>query len=105
MADNVEREEQQGAPAPDPIADRSLSGPILICSALLFLSLAWALYDEVIGDRPWKAYQQQFVQVYTHYLNQLGPKQAAAEKALRASPQFQELQQKLQAPEHSVEGV
>ena len=77
MADDVERGGNPGG-EPDPITGTSLSGVLLVCSALLFLSLGWALWDELFGQRPWKSYQRQFVTLYSRYLKNLGPRQAAA---------------------------
>lgn len=91
-----------GAPAPDPVANSSLSGPVLVASLLLFLSLVWALYDELVGQRPWKNYQTQFVHLYSSYLKKLGPRQAAAEKAVRSSPEFLRIEQRLKAAEGAV---
>ena len=59
----------------DPIADKSLSWQLLIASALLVASTVWALYDEVIGRRPWKRYQSEFAAVYDKHLTALGPDQ------------------------------
>ena len=49
MAKGVEEEPRSQGATPDPIADRSLSGLILVGVALMFLSLAWALYDELVS--------------------------------------------------------
>ncbi len=83
--------------APDPITSRSFSGPIMVTALLLLLALAWALYDEAWGDRPWKSYQRNFIRLYTAYLNKLEPAQAAAEKQLRDSPEAQALEQQIQS--------
>lgn len=101
MPKDVERDANPGT-EPDPITGSSLSGPLLVCSALLFLSLGWALYDELFGQRPWKSYQRQFVTLYSTYLKKLGPRQAAAEKALRSSAEYRGLEREVQAAEQSV---
>ena len=44
--------------ARDPIVSRSTSGIMLICALLLTASLAWSLYDEAFGQRPWKGMHQ-----------------------------------------------
>jgi len=87
---------------PDPVADSTLSGPILVGAVLLFVSLAWALVDELVVDRPWKRYQQQFVRAYTTYLKRIGPRQAAAEKAVYASPEFRKIEDELKAAEGAI---
>jgi cytochrome c2 len=86
-------------PAPDPLSARSLSGPILIATILLFLSLVWALYDELFVQRPWKAYQQQAVTLYTAYLKKLSRQEGRAEKAVYSSPEFLKIEQQVRAAE------
>ena len=46
------------APVRDPIISRSTSGILLICALLMTAVLAWALYDEAYGQRPWKQIQR-----------------------------------------------
>jgi cytochrome c2 len=101
MADDVDRE---GNPAgeSDPVAGKSLSGPLLISAALLFLSLGWALYDELFGQRPWKSYQREFAARYSRFLKNLEPRQAAAEKAVRSSPEYRRLEGELRAAEKTA---
>jgi len=81
----------------DPVTSKSLSMPLLVSSALLMLSLGWALYDEMIGLRPWRAYQLRFAALYTAFLNQEAPKQAEAEKAIRESADYKKLEAQWQA--------
>src|SRR6202142_3912903 len=95
-------EDTTGQRGPDPIADKSLSGIVLLCTALMFLSLIWALYDELVGQRPWRAYQQQFVKSYTAYLKKLEPRQEAAEKAVFGSDEFQNMESQLKAAEQAA---
>jgi cytochrome c2 len=102
MAKDNNPEETRPESPPDPIADGSLSGPVLISMALLTLSLGWALYDELFYQRPWKKYQRAFVRSYSAYLKKLGPKQAAAEKAIFASPAFQKVDAQLKAAEKAA---
>jgi cytochrome c551/c552 len=102
MAAKDENNETNGVPQNDPIVGTSLSGPMVISSVLLFLSLIWAVYDELAGQRPWKHYQGQFISLYTSYLNKLGPKQAAAEKAVFASGEFRRIEEELKAAESQI---
>ena len=39
-------------PADDPIVSSSTSGWMLFSALLLTISIAWALYDEALGQRP-----------------------------------------------------
>ncbi|MCW5980673.1 MAG: c-type cytochrome [Bryobacteraceae bacterium] len=101
MASDNEQATKPGV-EPDPIADKSLSFPLLVLSGLLFLSLVWALYDELLAARPWKQYQQEFVSRYTNFLKKLGPQQAALEKQVLASPEFQKIEEQRKAAEAAV---
>ncbi len=98
MADNVANEqlEKRAETAePDPIADSSMSRSLLITSILLIITLVWSLYDEIFGQRPWKAYQSDFVASYTEHLE--GLRKAAAgteersEKAIKESEEYRKL--------------
>jgi len=98
---------QDGHPpgnTPDPVVDSTLSGPVAVAAVLLFLSLIWALFDEVSADRPWKRYQEQFVRLYTTYLKKLGPRQAALEKAVYSSPEYLRIDDQLKAAEQASAG-
>ncbi|HWP44405.1 MAG TPA: c-type cytochrome, partial [Blastocatellia bacterium] len=100
MVDNVgseQLEKRVETPEPDPIAEKSMSGPLVLFSFLLILTLIWSLYDEVFGQRPWKAYQSEFVDSYTAYLEKLKRPQAQAEREIRESAEYQELDQAYQA--------
>jgi cytochrome c len=75
----------------DPVVESSLSKHLFIWSALLLLSLGWALYDEVYGIRPWKTYQSRFAKLYTRYLRRVEPNEAGSEGRIKASPEYQKL--------------
>ncbi len=89
-------------PERDPIVSQSLSGPLLISVLLLMVTVAWSLYDEGYGQRPYKDYQQRFVRQYTTYLESLKPKQASSEEALRQSPEYQRLEQAFDEAQKAV---
>ena len=84
-------------PAHDPIVSRSTSGIMLICALLLTISLGWALYDEALGQRPWKGIQKQFVSRYTRYLKSIKPQAGNTEKEVKESPEYQALEAEAQA--------
>ena len=44
---------------------------MLISALLMIGTLAWALWDESYGQRPWKGIQQEFVKRYTSYLKSI----------------------------------
>jgi hypothetical protein len=82
---------EPAVPANDPIVSRSTSGIMLICALLLTLSLAWALYDEALGQRPWKGIQKEFVSRYTRYLRSIKQQAGKTENELKESPEYQAL--------------
>src|SRR2546426_717760 len=86
----------------DPVVSSSLSKHLFIWSALLLLSLGWALYDEVYGIRPWKSYQGRFAKVYSRYLRGVRPHEATFENQIKASADYQKLDREMQAAENAV---
>src|SRR5262245_61775725 len=86
----------------DPVTSSSLSKPLVISSALLLLSLAWALYDEVWGIRPWKSYQARFIQVYSKFLKQARPSEGEIEAKIKASAEYQKLDKEMRDEEKKV---
>jgi cytochrome c2 len=89
-------------PAHDPIVSWSTSGIMLVCALLLTFSLAWSLYDEAIGQRPWKGMQQQFVARYDRYLNSIKGRAGDGEKEVRESPEYQALESAAAAAKDKV---
>ena len=73
----------------DPIVSRSTSGILLLCALLLTASLAWSLYDEAFGQRPWKAMQQQFVSRYSKYLRSIKSQAGQTEAEVKENPEYQ----------------
>ena len=78
-------------PAEDPIASRSTSGWMLVSALLLTVSIAWALYDEAFGQRPWKGMQREFVARYTRYLDSIKANAGKSEADIKESPEYQQL--------------
>lgn len=101
MADSPEPESlvkrEPEAPAHDPIVSRSTSGIMLVCALLLTLSLGWALYDEALGQRPWKGIQKQFVSRYTRYLKSIKTQAGKTEKEVKESAEYQQFEAEAQA--------
>ena len=96
MADNTESEQLEKrveTPEPDPITESSMSGLLLIFSLLMVISLIWSLYDELLGQRPWKGYQKDFVAAYTDYLDTIAPRAEKTEKELKESDEYKSLEQ------------
>lgn len=103
MAENTQSEQLEkrvpDTPEADPIADRSMSGPLLIFSLLLIITLLWSLYDEVLGQRPWKQYQKDFVSLYSDKLDDIRKPQTIAEKQVKESAEYQALEDQRKAAE------
>ena len=88
--------------ADDPITRQSFSMPLLVSAFLLVLTLAWALYDEAYGLRPWRAYQTRFARVYAKYLQEVIPKQRDAEREIHESAEFAKLEEQIGAAEEAA---
>lgn len=88
--------------ANDPIVSKSTSGILLLCALLLTLSLAWALWDEAFGQRPWKGIQKEFVSRYTRYLKSIRPQAGKTEAEVKESSEYQQLDAEAQAALETV---
>jgi len=87
----------------DPITGKSYGTALLVSSVLLMLSLAWALYDEMIGLRPWRSYQQRFAQAYLTFLSgKEAPQQAALEKAVKDSAAYKKFEEQIKSAEAAI---
>ncbi|HEX8853693.1 MAG TPA: hypothetical protein VF754_09415, partial [Pyrinomonadaceae bacterium] len=97
MADTPEtdklavRETTEDVPARDPITSRTTSSILVICALLMTGVLAWALYDEVYGQRPWKQMQREFVRRENRYLQRLKRAGNPTEKEVKESAEYQRL--------------
>ena len=78
-------------PAEDPIASWSTSGWMLMSALLLTISIGWALYDEALGQRPWKGMQREFVSRYSKYLDSIKADAGKSEAEIRDSAEYQQL--------------
>ena len=93
MADSPRPDEslvkkEPDVPAEDPITGRSTSGWMLVSALLMTISIAWALYDEAFGQRPWKGMQREFVARYTRYLDSIKDKAGNTEAEVKESPEY-----------------
>jgi cytochrome c551/c552 len=78
-------------PPDDPITSRPMAGLVLISAFILMLTVAWSLYDEFWGLRPWRGYQAEFSRVYSAYLQKQYTQRKSDEQKLYSSPQYQKL--------------
>src|SRR5881227_922072 len=86
----------------DPVVTSSLGKPLVISSTILLLSLAWGLYDEVWGTRPWKTYQADFARLYSKYLRAARPGEAEVEAKIKASAEYKQLDKEMNEAEKAV---
>jgi mono/diheme cytochrome c family protein len=75
---------------------------MLISMLLLIGTLAWALYDEAFGQRPWKSAQQEFVQRYTRYLRSIKGQAGQTEKEVTESAEYQQLDEEAKAADELI---
>jgi len=78
-------------PPDDPVTTRSLAPAILVSVFLLLMTVAWSLYNEFYGLRPWISYQNRFIAAYVPYLKAQLKQRKADEAALKATPEYQRL--------------
>src|SRR5262245_7112000 len=64
---------------------------MLVSALLMIISIAWALYDEAFGQRPWKGMQKEFVSRYTRYLDSIKANAGKSETDIKESPEYQQL--------------
>lgn len=108
MAESTERREslikrEEDLPAADPIASHSTSGWMLVSALLLTISIAWALYDEAFGQRPWKHMQREFVSRYSKYLDSIKSNAGKTEAEVKESPEYQQLEADEKAAREAVQ--
>jgi len=75
-------------PEQDPITGKSYAIHYLIATVILIATLFWALWDEAWGQRPWKAYQEQWKTRYTAFLDTARSKSTTSEKDVENNPEY-----------------
>ena len=63
---------------------------MLVSALLMTISIAWALYDEAFGQRPWKGMQKEFVSRYSRYLDSIKTNAGKTEAEIKESPEYQQ---------------
>src|SRR5215217_4952379 len=76
---------------------------MLVSALLMTLSIAWALYDEAFGQRPWKGMQKEFVSRYTRYLNSIKADAGKTEAEVKESPEYQQFDAEEKAAREQVQ--
>lgn len=107
MADSPETDaivkKESDLPLRDPIVSRSTSSMMLVSALLLIGVLAWALWDEAYGQRPWKGIQQEFVKRYTNYLKSIRNDAGKSEAQVKEDPEYQKLDGEAKAAQAEAE--
>src|SRR5580693_4856559 len=89
-------------PEQDPITGKSYAIHYLIATVILIGTLFWALWDEAWGQRPWKAFQDQWKDRYSAFLNTERSKSTQSEKDVEQSPDYIALKQAYQNADQST---
>jgi len=83
---------EQPIPEQDPIVTKSYAIHYVVAMVILMATLFWALWDEAYGQRPWKAFQSEWKDRYTAFLNTAESKSDKSEKDVTANAQYEQLQ-------------
>jgi len=75
-------------PEQDPITSKSYAAHYVLATVILIATLFWALWDEAWGQRPWKAFQEQWKDRYSAFLNTARSKSATSEKDVEQDPDY-----------------
>ena len=78
-------------PQDDPVVSRPMSVLILVSVFLLLLTVAWSLYGEFFGLRPWRDYQAHFRDLYSSYLRKQISQRRTQEQAFYTSADYKKL--------------
>ncbi len=73
-------------PKTDPITSSSYSYMLMVASVLLIITVAWSMWDEVYGLRPWRLYQRRFSSAYASFLDKQISRQKRLESDVYSSP-------------------
>jgi cytochrome c551/c552 len=84
---------EQPVPEQDPIVSKSYALHYVVAMVLLMITLFWALWDESFGQRPWKAFQQQWKARYTAFLKTAKSTSSQSEQQVEKNSDYQQLQQ------------
>jgi hypothetical protein len=84
---------EQPIPEQDPVVTKSYTMYYVVSMVLLMATLFWALWDEAYGQRPWKAFQQEWKHRYTAFLAKTEPASDKSVKDIESNPEYQQLDQ------------
>ena len=75
----------------DPVVSKSLAPHYVIATVVLMATLFWALWDENLGQRPWKAFQKEWKIRYSAFLGGARSKSSDSQKDVEGSSEYQAL--------------
>src|SRR5688500_1020613 len=76
---------------------------MLVSALLMTISIAWALYDEALGQRPWKGMQREVVSRYTRFLDSIKANAGKTEAELKETPEYTLLNDEANAAREEIE--
>ena len=94
--------DERPVPEKDPVVYSSLGTLLAIFSLLMMLSLVWAFYQEMVGLRPWRQYQEEFAGLYRDALEDLRPMREQEVVEIKASSGYQQLEEELLEAENQI---
>jgi cytochrome c551/c552 len=80
-------------PEDDPVVSRSFAPHYLVAILVLTATLFWALWDEDIGQRPWKAFQNEWKTRYSAFLKNAHSQSDTSQKEVESNPEYQALKE------------
>ena len=80
-------------PEQDPITSKSYALHYMIATVILVVTLFWALWDEAWGQRPWKAFQDEWQTRYSAFLNTARSASAQSQSAVEHDAKYVALKQ------------
>jgi cytochrome c551/c552 len=82
---------EEPVPEKDPVVSKSYVLHYTIAGVVLILTLFWALWDEAYGQRPWKRFQEEFVQRYAAFLRTQRAQALQSQKDVASSEDYRKL--------------
>jgi len=87
---------EQPIPEQDPVVTKSYALHYVLAMVILMATLFWALWDEAFGQRPWKAFQEQWKDRYSAFLKTAESKSEKSEKDVTQNPDYKKLEDEYQ---------
>jgi mono/diheme cytochrome c family protein len=78
-------------PEDDPVVSRSFAPHYVVAMLILMVTLFWALWDEDFGQRPWKAFQNEWKDRYSAFLKNARAQSSTAQTEIQATSDYQAL--------------